>query len=207
MEGLIAKWYAANTRNAMDEFRELARRLATEIPAGASVLEVAPGPGYLAIELAKRGYRMTGLDISKTFVEIARDNAAGARVAVEFREGNASGMPLESDMFDFIVCRAAFKNFADPVGALREMRRVLKRGAAALIIDLRRNASRDAIHGEVGRMGLNAVNAWITKVIFRCMLLRRAYTKEEMERLLAQCDFGAAQVEETPIGLEIRARK
>jgi 2-polyprenyl-3-methyl-5-hydroxy-6-metoxy-1,4-benzoquinol methylase len=41
------------------------------------VLEVAPGPGFLAIELAKLGpYRIVGLDISETFVRIAADEAA-----------------------------------------------------------------------------------------------------------------------------------
>jgi 2-polyprenyl-3-methyl-5-hydroxy-6-metoxy-1,4-benzoquinol methylase len=40
------------------------------------VLEVAPGPGYLSIEIAKLGnYNVTGLNLTKTFVEIAQSNA------------------------------------------------------------------------------------------------------------------------------------
>ena len=49
--------------------------LSERLRPGGDVLEVAPGPGYLAIELAKRGYSVTALDISKSFVEIARGNA------------------------------------------------------------------------------------------------------------------------------------
>ncbi len=97
MTGPIAKWYASNTRKSMAEFEALARRIAGEIPANARVLEVAPGPGYFAIELAKLGPRqITGVDISPTFVEIARRNAREAGVAVDFRLGNASGLPFKS---------------------------------------------------------------------------------------------------------------
>ena len=118
MEGMLAKWYATNTRKSLDEFKALAKRIASKLPAGSSVLEVAPGPGYFAVELAKLGdYRVTGLDISKTFVEIADRNAMEANVDVSFRQGNASDMPFESESFNFILCRAAFKNLADPVGA------------------------------------------------------------------------------------------
>ena len=44
-------------------------------------------------------------------------------------------------MFDFLLCRAAFKNFGQPVRALQEMCRVLKPGGRGLIIDLRHGAS------------------------------------------------------------------
>src|SRR6202007_2921410 len=76
MEGAVARWYARNTWNSIEQFRKLARSLAGQLESGSSVLEVAPGPGYLAIELAKEGrFRVVGLDISKTFVEMAAANA------------------------------------------------------------------------------------------------------------------------------------
>lgn len=127
MEGFIAKWYAGLTKTSLDDFRSLAHQIAKQLPPDASVLEVAPGPGYFAIELAKLGnYRITGLDISATFVDIARKNAAQAQVEVDFQRGNASIMPpFKRESFDFLLCRAAFKNFAAPLGALREMHRVL----------------------------------------------------------------------------------
>ena len=79
MEGRMAFWYARNTAKDMEEFRSLAARLARQLPSDSRILEVAPGPGYLAVELAKRGrYAVTGLDVSGTFVEIANRNAAEA---------------------------------------------------------------------------------------------------------------------------------
>ena len=132
MEGWIARWYAANTGKDLSDFTAQARKLAASLAPGAAVLEIAPGPGYFAIELARAGdFRITGLDISATFVELARKNAADARVEVDFRRGDAAHMPFEANTFDAIFCRAAFKNFSQPVMALQEMCRVLKPGATA----------------------------------------------------------------------------
>ena len=84
MEGFTAKWYASMTARGMEEFKALATRVAAELPGGGDVLEVAPGPGYFAIELAKLGdYCISGVDISHTMIEIARENAKQAGVDVD----------------------------------------------------------------------------------------------------------------------------
>src|SRR5690348_10067059 len=119
MEGTIATWYARDTGKSIAEYRDLAKRIADGLRPGDRVLEVAPGPGYLAIELAQLGsYRIAGLDVSRTFVRLARGNAVRSGVEVDFQEGDAAAMPFAGEAFEFIVCRAAFKNFSDPVGAL-----------------------------------------------------------------------------------------
>ncbi|MER3445887.1 MAG: hypothetical protein C4291_03190 [Candidatus Dadabacteria bacterium] len=90
-------WYAKNTQKVMEEYRTLARRVAGNIAEGSSVLELGPYPGYLAIELAKLGnYKIVGLDISKTFIDIAQKKANEAGVAIEFRLGNAAHMPFDN---------------------------------------------------------------------------------------------------------------
>jgi ubiquinone/menaquinone biosynthesis C-methylase UbiE len=208
MEGTIARWYAALTRKSLDDFRTLARRLAAQIPPQSSILEVAPGPGYLAIELAKLGdYQITGLDISETFVEIARGNALKAKLRIDFRRGNASAMPFDDETFDFLVCRAAFKNFTEPLHAIEEMYRVLKPGGRALIIDLRRDASRESIKKAIDGMVLGAINGLITKLTFRFMLLKRAYTKREFENFASRTKFSGAEMQEDLIGLEVLLSK
>jgi ubiquinone/menaquinone biosynthesis C-methylase UbiE len=127
MEGMVAKWYTTNTGKSLEEFAKLARRIANQLLPESSVLEVAPGPGYFCIELAKLGpYSIAGLDISHTFVEIASKKATEAGVRVNFQQGNVSSMPFADNTFDFLLCRAAFKNFGQPVRALQEMCRVLK---------------------------------------------------------------------------------
>jgi len=208
MEGAVAKWYAALTKKSLEDFRTLARRTAEQIAPQSSVLEVAPGPGYFAIELAKLGeFQITGLDISKTFVEIARANAANANVRVDFRQGNASDMPFDPESFDFLLCRAAFKNFSEPKLALDEMYRVLRPGGQALIIDLRRDASMESINQAVNDMDLSSTNGIITKLTFRFMLLKRAYTKGEFEELISQTNFRRGEIRENLIALEILLSK
>ena len=157
MEGFVACWYARNT--AGRDHRKSAELVAGQVGGSGSILEVATGPGYLAIELAKLGtYRVFGLDISQSFVQMATARAQDAGVAVEFRHGDAAQMPFPPNSFDFIVCQAAFKNFSEPVQALREMHRVLKPGGKALILDLRPDASPKAINAEVKKMGLGWFN-------------------------------------------------
>jgi ubiquinone/menaquinone biosynthesis C-methylase UbiE len=208
MEGAVAKWYAKLTKKSLDRFHELARRTAGQITPGSKVLEVAPGPGYYAIELAKLGdYDITGLDISKTFVEIASKNAAKAGVRVDFRQGNASNMPFADDSFDFLVCCAAFKNFTEPKRALEEMYRVLRPGGRALIIDLRKDASQDSINQAVNNMNVGLINGAITKLTFRFMLLKRAYTRAAFEELLSETKFRDFQIEENLIALEVSLAK
>jgi ubiquinone/menaquinone biosynthesis C-methylase UbiE len=207
IEGSVARWYARITENRED-YHASAQKLTESVPAGGSVLEVAPGPGYLSIELAKLGYRVTGLDISHTFVELARQKAREAGVQVDFRQGNASAMPFEDEQFDFIICRAAFKNFAGPVEALNEMYRTLKPGGCAVVVDMRREASRKDIKDEVHGMGLSAVNSLIVKLVFRFMLQKNAYAKSVIEQFVAQTRFKYHELKRSGIiGFELWLRR
>ena len=56
-------------------------------------------------------------------------------------------------------------------------------------------------------MGLSWGSSVFTKLTFRFMLLKRAYTRGEFEKFIAQSPFHQAQIEETPIGLEITLQK
>jgi ubiquinone/menaquinone biosynthesis C-methylase UbiE len=208
MEGFLARWYARNTAKNRQSYRDSAAVVASRVADGGSVLEVAPGPGYLAIELAGLGnYRIVGLDISRSFVDMARRNAQEAGVPVTFEHGNAAAMPFAADSFDFIVCRAAFKNFSEPVHALEEMHRVLKPGGTALIIDLRPDASPEAINAEVKKMGLSWFNSWLTKMTFKHMLVKRAYSQEQFRHMAAQTSFRTCAIQEEPLGLTVGLTK
>ncbi len=210
MEGWIARWYARTRRNDMADFRQQAAAVASQLGGrdllgGGDVLEVAPGPGYFATELAKLGnFRITGLDISRTFVELATANAATAGVAVDFRLGNASAMPFADGSFDLVYCSAAFKNFAEPVKALDEMHRVLRPGGEAVIADLRKDVPPAEIDAFVRRSGRGALDAWITKQTFRWLLIGRAYTREAFARMAAESRFGTCRIGAAPLGLEVR---
>lgn len=200
MEGSIARWYDRTTRKDMAEYRQLAARIAAMVPAGGSVLEVAPGPGFLSIELAKRGLDVRAVDISKTFIELARQNAAAEGVKVRFQLGNAAALPVDDASVDFVVCRAAFKNFTEPVKAMAEMRRVLRPGGTAMLIDMRRDASADEIRRYVDSLGLNWFSYWMTLFTFRGMLIKRAYPLEEIRRMALEAGWHDVRIDPAPMG-------
>ncbi len=206
MEGPVARWYARSTRDRRDH-ASIAASVAAQLPTGSAVLDVAPGPGYLAVELARRGYRVTGLDISHSFVRIAAAHARQAGVAVDVRHGDVARMPFADGSFDFAVCVAAFKNFPQPVAALDEIYRVLRPGGRASIFDMRRDAPPEAIAQEVRDMHLAPVSALVTGWIFRFGLLRAAYSRDRLEGVLAQSRFGRGQIMVDGIGFELRLVK
>ncbi len=209
MEGVVARWYARirGTDSQIEQYRKEAGRLTSGLPAGASVLEVAFGPGYLAIELARLGrFQVSGLDISHTFVKIASQNARKAGVTADFHQGDAAVMPFQADSFDLIVCQAAFKNFVHPGSALSEMHRVLRAGGTAVIQDMSSEASHADIEREVNTMKLGRVSSFTTKGTLE-MLKRRAYSPAKFEQLAAESPFQTCTITTEGIGLEVRLTK
>lgn len=202
MEGPVARWYEKTARKDLREYQRLAQRIDAKLAKGSNILEVAPGPGLLSIELARAGHRVTGIDISNTFVELARRNAAAEGVQVDFQHGNASALPFADDSFDFVVCRAAFKNFTEPLKAITEMHRVLRAGARGVIVDLRRDTSMSDIANYVDSLETNVLNGLIMKATFQFMLLPRAYTTAQFRQMLAQAPFTRAGIEDAQVGLE-----
>jgi ubiquinone/menaquinone biosynthesis C-methylase UbiE len=205
IEGMTARWYNRNTRkHRMKEMMEYAALVRMDLRPGDSVLELAPGPGYLSIELAKMGgYKVVGVEISKTFVDIARDNAKAAGVDVDFRQGSASDIRFPDGTFHAIVCTAAFKNFREPQQALTEMYRVLKPGGTALIVDMNRKATDAQVEELIGRMNAKGLEALFLKVTFKYFLRKGAYSRAEFEEMLSGMGWRSFNIEEEGIGFRI----
>ena len=208
MEGPIAAWYSKLTAKDLGRHQYMAQKLSQYIPTDGSVLEIAPGPGFFCIALAKLGhYQITGLDISKSFVEIARKNAAEAGLKMEFRLGNASDMPFEDESFDFTFCQAAFKNFSEPVRAIAERYRVLRKGGVSVIADMRSDASKADLDQEVENLHLDPLNKLMTRWTFRQMLVKSAYSIDRMKAMVDQTPFGTGRMEVSGIGFQLWLEK
>jgi ubiquinone/menaquinone biosynthesis C-methylase UbiE len=205
MEGFQARWYAKNrgTEAQLRQYRKQAAEVTAGLRAGADVLEVAPGPGFFAIELAKLGFHVTGLDISHTMVEIALQHGGQAGVDVGFRQGDVTTAPFADESFDFVVCQAAFKNFRQPVTALNQMHRVLRPGGFAVIHDLNHQATGADITREVAGMNVGAISGFTVRQTLG-WLRRRAFTPAQFEALAAESAFGGCSVTADGIGLEVR---
>jgi ubiquinone/menaquinone biosynthesis C-methylase UbiE len=208
MEGPMARWYAKQRGSApqLAGYRRQAAALAADLPAGAAVLEVAPGPGYFSIELAKLGFQVSALDISHTFVELATERARAEGVTVAFRQGDVAALPFPDTSFDVVVCQAAFKNFVDPVAALDQIHRVLRPGGVAIIQDMNRGATADDIRADVAGMGLNRLNGAFTRISLGGLKLR-AYAAADFERVAADSAFHGSRTHADGMLLEVRLTK
>ena len=95
---------------------------------GARVLDVACGTGVVAVTAARRGARVTGLDLTPELLERARENAAIAGVEIDWHEGDAEQLPFEDRTFDFVLSQFGHMFAPRPEVVISEMLRVLKPG-------------------------------------------------------------------------------
>ncbi|HKV53344.1 MAG TPA: methyltransferase domain-containing protein [Candidatus Binataceae bacterium] len=100
-------------------------------------IEVATGPGYVAMALAKRCAEVVGVDLTEAPLKIA-ERTRQQRVLgnVSFRTGDAENLPFGDAEFDIAVCRFAFHHFEEPARVLGEMCRVCRPGATIAVEDL-----------------------------------------------------------------------
>lgn len=103
----------------------------TNPQSGQHVLDVACGTGLLARTVAKSvgpNGRVAGLDLSPDMLAVARAQALdpSGPVMIDWREGDVSALPFESDTFHIVFCTFDLMFFPDQVAALQEIRRVLK---------------------------------------------------------------------------------
>lgn len=116
-------------------------------PAGRDVVDVGCGGGALVRELAARGARVIGVEISgeQLAAAIARDGAPGAPGALAasapgraaYRVGRAQELPLDDASVDIVVFMRALHHVetADLLDALRESRRVLRGGGHVYVAE------------------------------------------------------------------------
>lgn len=202
----MARWYAKQrgTETQLRTYRQQARELTDALPDGAEILEIAPGPGYVTVELARLGrFSVTGVDLSHTFVDIATAYARQQNVDVTFRQGDAESLPFPDASFDMTLCQAAFKNFGQPVVALDEMYRVLRPGRTAVIQDMSRESTRADIDAELKSMGISRVNGVFVRRTLGLLRLRAA-SEERWRELASLSRFGAAEISRRGITTEVR---
>ena len=88
----------------------------------------ACGTGVVAVTAARRGARVTGLDLTPELLERARENAAIAKVTVDFHEGDVETLPFDDSEFDVVLSQFGHMFAPRPEIAIAEMLRVLRPG-------------------------------------------------------------------------------
>src|SRR5580765_666878 len=113
----------------MRDGRPPAASLAPRLTSGSSVLDLGCGPGTITADIGRRVApgRVLGIDVSAGVIEEARRDASGGP-NVEFSVGDLYALDIDDDTFDIVHAHQVLQHLSDPVGALREMRRVCKPG-------------------------------------------------------------------------------
>ena len=137
--GLLASSYEKASRMVIDVYySQVADELVSHIRQG-SVLDLGTGPGYLPVEIVKRApdITITGVDLSRKLIDMARNNAqkAGLSSQLSFEVGNSAGLRFGDAVFDMVISTGMLHSLKNPVKVLLEIRRVLKQGADAWIYD------------------------------------------------------------------------
>jgi D-alanine-D-alanine ligase len=162
------------TRNEIDIFCNLLN-LNTED----AILDLCCGQGRHALELARRGYRVDGLDRSRYLIQKARAEAKTRGLPVRFREGDARKLPYGPDSFETVMMMGNSFGYFDSdhndVRILEEIRKVLKPWGQILL---------DVTDGQYMKENFQARSwEWIDKKLFVC---RERSLSSDLKRLISR---------------------
>ena len=97
-------------------------------PMNSVVLDVGCGGGYLSEALAELGHSVSGIDLSETAIENAKNHAKKSNLTIDYRAGSVFQLPYPDAHFDVVVASDVLEHVGDVPRALAEIYRVLKPG-------------------------------------------------------------------------------
>jgi ubiquinone/menaquinone biosynthesis C-methylase UbiE len=209
--GVLASAYEKATRLVIDSYyRCVAEEIVAHLTNG-RILDLGTGPGYLPIEIVKRSsdIHITGVDLSRKLVKIARANAAKSGFAdrLDFLSGNAGRLEFDDASFDLVISTGMLHSLKTPVNVLQEIYRVLKAGREAWIYDPAKVAS--AVDRKRWKASLNLRERfflWLFK-IFGLHKPIETYTREQATALIDKTDFKSFHIDARENEIRIKLQK
>jgi len=192
-----ASWRGSRLGQMTDELEQaLILRLMGSV-AGLRILDAGCGDGLLALELARRGANVTGVDGSEQMIRTAHRRARHFQEAVNFGTAAVEELPFGAGSFDVVVAVTVLCFVEDATGAVREMARVVEPGGRLIVGELGRWSSWAAIR---------RIKGWAGSEFWRQARFR---SPKDLQRLAAQADLVNSSVTGAifypPIGLAARA--
>jgi ubiquinone/menaquinone biosynthesis C-methylase UbiE len=162
-----------------------------EVPRGSYVLDVGTGEGFLARRLAKRGFRVLGIDsgafdYSKDSIEKARQGVGPDNGRLEFRRADVTKLARPGRGFDYVVSSQAVHCMKNQRKCLGAIQRLLNPGGRFLSLDFLVGLEGFLAHG------------------FHCFL---AISREEWSQMLPAIGFDNIHTQKVRDYLIVDARK
>jgi len=108
---------------------------------GEKIIDIGCGTGVFSISLAKKGCRVTGIDVSEKMLEKGRLNAEKFNEDIDFTAADASMLPFKDNTFDSAVSVTAFEFMNDINKSFSEILRVVKKGGRIVIGTINKKSS------------------------------------------------------------------
>jgi 2-polyprenyl-6-hydroxyphenyl methylase/3-demethylubiquinone-9 3-methyltransferase len=112
--------------------------LRTQVSPGASILDIGCGGGMLTNYLAERGYKVHGIDLSPSSLEVAK--ARDRTRNVHYECADATALPFQDGSFDAVCAMDLLEHVESPENVIAEASRVLKKGGLFFFHTFNRNA-------------------------------------------------------------------
>ncbi len=115
------------------EARFIARAL--DLKKGDRILDLCCGTGRHSIELAKRGYDVVGIDLTKYYIDCATEEASRKKIECEFLVGDMRAIPFENEfdaVFNFFTSWGYYSDMED-LQVLQQVHKALKPGGRFLL--------------------------------------------------------------------------
>lgn len=119
------------------KFPWILNKIRTFYPKDASILDVGCGGGFLSNELARQGYKVTGVDLSPESLKVAE--AHDVTKTVKYEVADAFKLPYENNSFDVLTAMDFLEHVENPDLVIKEFDRVLKPGGLFFFHTFNRN--------------------------------------------------------------------
>jgi ubiquinone/menaquinone biosynthesis C-methylase UbiE len=127
-------WYAKGAHWELSQHpSKTVDLISPELNKDDKVLDLGCGSGRDCFFLAKKGVKVTGIDISKVAIEKAKEFAKKENLDIQFDVGNIEELPYESNFFDKIISAYTIQD-TDIEKVSKEMHRVLKNNGKAYLL-------------------------------------------------------------------------